>query len=162
MEDSRPTIICEHCLLNQFVTEKMRCRRCKASFAPVPEAVAVVQERPHEPGKPLTVHQYFGKRFKALRKQKGLSQRQAAKIMDTPRTYFSKIERGREFPNIRQIERLAKTVDVAPIVLIMPEEQFQARELLSDPFVSQFVGLSSLMQRLVLSEAQRLAGRNGR
>ena len=110
----------------------------------------------------MTVKQYFGRRFKTLRERKGLTQRQAAEIMDTARTYLSKIERGREFPKIRQIERLAKIVDVSPFVLLMPEEQFQARELLSDPFVSQFVGLSSLMQRLVLSEAQRLAGRNGR
>jgi len=54
----------------------------------------------------------FGKRVKAIRLKKKLSQGDLAKILGVHPNYISGIERGQENMSLRSIERLAKALDV--------------------------------------------------
>lgn len=55
----------------------------------------------------------FGKRVKAIRLKKGMSQGDVAKLLDVHRTYVSKIERGIENMSLKGIEKLAKAIGVS-------------------------------------------------
>jgi len=55
----------------------------------------------------------FGKRVKAIRLKKRMSQGDVAKLLDVHRTYVSKIERGIENMSLKGIEKLAKAIGVS-------------------------------------------------
>ena len=54
----------------------------------------------------------FGKRVRAIRLKKEMSQGDVAKLLDVHRTYVSKIERGIENMSLQRIEKLAKALKV--------------------------------------------------
>ena len=54
----------------------------------------------------------FGKRVRAIRLKKEMSQGDVAKLLDVHRTYISKIERGIENMSLQRIEKLAKALKV--------------------------------------------------
>ncbi len=54
----------------------------------------------------------FGKRTKQLRLQKNMSQGGLAKILNVHPTYISGIERGVRNMSLKNIDRLAKALDV--------------------------------------------------
>lgn len=55
----------------------------------------------------------FGKRVRALRQQRRLSQEQLAELGDLDRTYISGIERGVRNVSLRNIEALAQALQVS-------------------------------------------------
>ena len=54
----------------------------------------------------------FGKRVRAIRLKKEMSQGDVAKLLDVHRTYVSKIERGVQNMSLQRIEKLAKALKV--------------------------------------------------
>jgi len=54
----------------------------------------------------------FGKRVRAIRLKKEMSQGDVAKLLDVHRTYVSKIERGIQNMSLQRIEKLAKALKV--------------------------------------------------
>jgi transcriptional regulator with XRE-family HTH domain len=54
----------------------------------------------------------FGKRVKEIRLKKGFSQGNLAKILDVHPSDISGIERGKRNMSLKNIERLAKALDV--------------------------------------------------
>ena len=54
----------------------------------------------------------FGKRVKAYRLDKEISQEELAHIADSNRTYISDVERGTRNPSIEVVERIAKALNV--------------------------------------------------
>lgn len=64
----------------------------------------------------------FGKRIKALRNQKNLSQEQLAQIAELDRTYISGIERGVRNISLLSLEKLALSLKVEPADLLNFEE----------------------------------------
>lgn len=91
-------IRCSHCKLNQFDTASGNCRRCKKNLYAV--AVATLPT----PIRLSTVDDAFveilGMEIYRARRATGLSQRQFGKIMGVPRTYISKVERGKTLMRI--------------------------------------------------------------
>lgn len=61
----------------------------------------------------LSVTQRFGERIRTLRKERGLSQEDLAELCSLDRTYISGIERGLRNVALRNIEALAKALDVS-------------------------------------------------
>ena len=55
----------------------------------------------------------FGQRIRTLRKDRGLSQEQLAELSGLDRTYISGIERGIRNVALRNIEALAKALEVS-------------------------------------------------
>lgn len=55
----------------------------------------------------------FGKKLRAIRKKRGLSQEELADEAELHRTYISSVERGGRNISLLNIERLAKALDVA-------------------------------------------------
>ena len=54
----------------------------------------------------------FGRRLRALRKQRGQSQEEFALLVDLDRTYIGGIERGERNPGLKVIIRIADTLNV--------------------------------------------------
>lgn len=54
----------------------------------------------------------LGKRIRALRKQKGLSQEKFALLINMDRTYFSSVEAGKRNISIQNIKKIADGLDV--------------------------------------------------
>jgi transcriptional regulator with XRE-family HTH domain len=54
----------------------------------------------------------FGKRMRALREAKGISQEKLAELSDLDRTYISSVERGKRNISLLNIARLAKALNV--------------------------------------------------
>ena len=55
----------------------------------------------------------FGKRIRKLRMDRGLSQEKLAFLSNMHRTYIGGIERGERNPSLRNIEAIAKALDVS-------------------------------------------------
>jgi transcriptional regulator with XRE-family HTH domain len=154
---------CPHCSLVQFITEKMACRRCKQSLVveqpepkplelePEPEFIAV----PEEP--PWTTAELLADRIFTLRTKKGLSQRQLAEILNCPRTYISKIERGHCLPYMLQLERLAAALEVQVYDLIVDQAEFEVRQLLANPFIAELHETTKDFRPQALAEVLKAA-----
>ncbi|WP_260093298.1 helix-turn-helix domain-containing protein [Phaeobacter inhibens] len=54
----------------------------------------------------------FGKRLRALRKERGYSQESFALTVELDRTYIGGIERGERNPGLKTIVRIADALDV--------------------------------------------------
>ena len=61
----------------------------------------------------LSVTKRFGERIRTLRKERGLSQEDLAELCGLDRTYISGIERGLRNVALRNIDALAKALDVS-------------------------------------------------
>ena len=61
----------------------------------------------------MDITKKFGKRVKALRLQKDMSQSDVAKKLGVHSTYISKIERGEQNMSIQGVEKLAKAIGVS-------------------------------------------------
>lgn len=64
----------------------------------------------------------FGRRIKALRNHKNLSQEQLAQIAELDRTYISGIERGVRNVSLLTIEKLALSLQIEPAELLKFDE----------------------------------------
>jgi transcriptional regulator with XRE-family HTH domain len=62
----------------------------------------------------------WGIRLKQLRRLRGMSQRDAARITKTTRNYYSKVECAKCAPTIRSLERFAATFNVTVSMLLDP------------------------------------------
>jgi transcriptional regulator with XRE-family HTH domain len=61
----------------------------------------------------LSITKRFGQRVRELRKMRHLSQEDLAELSDLDRTYISGIERGVRNVALRNIEAIAKALDVS-------------------------------------------------
>src|SRR5215472_17027957 len=94
---------CPECKLNQYVTERNRCRRCHMPlFKEKTEPKIELIERPNlevlEDLSTLTLA--YAKTVKAIRLSRHMSQRDVANAMHCPRTYLSKVENARTLPTL--------------------------------------------------------------
>ena len=62
----------------------------------------------------------FGRRLRALRERRGLSQEALADEADLDRTYVSGVERGRRNISLLSIYRLARALGCEPHELLQP------------------------------------------
>lgn len=69
---------------------------------------------------PDDVRVRFGSRVRSLRNERGLSQEDFADLCNLDRTYISGIERGIRNPALRNIEAIARALDVPLGVLFEP------------------------------------------
>lgn len=60
----------------------------------------------------------FGDKLRELRKQKGLSQEDLALKSGLHRTYISDIERGSRNLSLKNIEKIAKALEISPKSLL--------------------------------------------
>jgi len=60
----------------------------------------------------------FGRRLRALRQERGLSQEQLAHLAGLDRTYVSSCEAGRRNATIKTLERLATALEIDPSALV--------------------------------------------
>ena len=64
------------------------------------------------------IQKKFGEKLRELRKQKNLSQEDLAFKSGLHRTYISDIERGSRNVSLKNIEKIAKALGVAPKILL--------------------------------------------
>lgn len=60
----------------------------------------------------------LGKRVRALRRQRGLSQEELAKLAGLHRTYIGGVERGERNPTLTSMERIAAALKVSVRTLL--------------------------------------------
>ena len=65
----------------------------------------------------VDIQEKFGQKIKELRKQKKLSQERLASKSGLHRTYISDIERGSRNVSLKNIEKIAKALNVSMINL---------------------------------------------
>lgn len=70
----------------------------------------------------------FGKRVRALREKRGLSQEQLAESAQLHWTYVSGIERGRRNPGLNTLGRLATALDI-PLSKLVAHLKAHAKDL---------------------------------
>lgn len=58
------------------------------------------------------IEKQLGERIKQLRAEKGLSQEKFALLIDMDRTYFATVESGKRNISLKNIEKIAKGLDV--------------------------------------------------
>ena len=58
------------------------------------------------------VAELLGKRIKELRLEKGLSQEKFSLLIEMDRTYFASVESGKRNISIKNIEKIAKGLDI--------------------------------------------------
>jgi transcriptional regulator with XRE-family HTH domain len=60
----------------------------------------------------------FGRRLRAVRRYRDITQDELAEQVGTSRTRLSRIERGRTNPTLESIYRLARALDIHPAALL--------------------------------------------
>jgi hypothetical protein len=136
------TVRCLSCGLNQYLRET--CRRCRKPMTP--EEVRAIQPPEPDPGPDLEPAEYsIGYRLLALRKFRGLSQRQVAKRMRTSRSYISKHETGGipRGPCLEQLCRIADALQVPVFALIEPDEPTAFASLMTPVQMAEVVAWCS-------------------
>ncbi len=66
----------------------------------------------------LPILNTFGKRVRALRRQRGLSQEELAELAGLHRTYIGGIERGERNPTLTSMQRIARALKVSVRTLL--------------------------------------------
>lgn len=59
-----------------------------------------------------TVKKYFGSRIKEIRESRGLNQEQLAEIVNMESRHISRIETGKSFTTLENIDKIAKALNV--------------------------------------------------
>lgn len=140
----RPTILCPHCKLNQFVTESNNCRRCRNPLVTVePTAVMVVECKPVLALTVDDLQTRVSSNIRLHRKRLKLTQLALAERLDVERSYVWKIEAGRCLPRLRGIEAFAAALGVHLL------------DLIDDPFIQE---LLPYIPKLNAEDRQKLLG----
>lgn len=74
----------------------------------------------------------IGAAIRALRLDRGLTQLQVAGRMPCPRPYLTKIELGHNTPNLYQIEKFARALEVKTYLLLLYAELLALADLIPD------------------------------
>ncbi len=61
-----------------------------------------------------------GRNLRAYRRKRGLSQEEFAKVLGVHRTYMGGIERGERNLTLRNVERIARRIELEPLALLQP------------------------------------------
>ena len=123
-------------------------------------APQLVPSRPVAPDSAEAGLQVAGQ-VREVRKARHLSQRQLAGRMQVPRTYISKIEKGKAIPTLGSLERLAAALEVDVCQLVRDTRSIRDEEvaaILADPFLAEIAALLPYldqMQRIIVSGAAR-------
>jgi transcriptional regulator with XRE-family HTH domain len=129
----RATLRCPKCGLVQFWPEnKEKCVRPGCNYAIRWRLTARLELAPEAPRKlPQPARMFdaraLGKRIKALRQARKLSQRDLARLMNCQRTYVSRRENGRGVPYPQQVVRFAAALGVKPPHLL--DERIRVQHL---------------------------------
>jgi transcriptional regulator with XRE-family HTH domain len=62
--------------------------------------------------------QIFGQNVRRVRQEKGMTLEALADDVGLAYTYVGQIERGQRNPSLAVVERIAKTLDVEPLILL--------------------------------------------
>ena len=129
-EETRPTVRCPNCSLVQFwPPEKKKCARCAHRPEIVAEKATEIEAAPiAKRQRPTGFDKVaWGQRVKNLRLSRGMTQRHLAGLMDCPRSYITKIERGRLAPQPASIEKLARCLGTGAAILL--DERIHDRDV---------------------------------
>jgi transcriptional regulator with XRE-family HTH domain len=107
-----------------------------------------------------------GKRLRALRESKGLSQGDIERRSGLLRSYISRVEGGYTAPSLSTLEKFAKALEVEPYQLLFHGEgkpsapRLPEQTTLGKParrLVKYFEGMSTVNRRLLMQMAAKLA-----
>lgn len=104
----------------------------------------------------------FGRRLKALRKQRGLTQEDLADLIDRSVDAVSHIERGISLPSYETLGRLAEVLDVALTDLsdwykVDPSQGDPERARLESTLIQVAKSLDTLGLRIAVEQIQALS-----
>jgi len=66
----------------------------------------------------MDIRKQFGKKLREIRLKKGISQEKLAELCNLHRTYISSVERGKRNISLLNIEKIAKALNVDPMILL--------------------------------------------
>jgi transcriptional regulator with XRE-family HTH domain len=147
---TRTVLRCNHCQLVQFETSTGLCRRCHRPPSVTTQSPPFHPEQsPQYVSYPHTLQIVLGMRIRILRSANHLSQRALASCVGCPRTYVSKIERGRVLPSARSLQRFADALHTPIELLLCDERTFDAtqqeRQIQQDPFLAELAELLPML-----------------
>ena len=147
---TRNVLRCNHCQLVQFETSTGLCRRCHRRPSASTQSPPFQNEQaPQYVSHPPTLQIALGMRLRLLRSANHLSQRDLGSRVGCPRTYVSKIERGRVLPSVRSLQRFADALHTTIELLLCDERTFEAtqqEELIhQDPFLAELAELLPML-----------------
>ncbi len=67
----------------------------------------------------------FGEKLRALRKQRGLTQKQLGQVFGVNQTHVTRIEKGEKTPNAAMILKIARFFNVSTDQLMMDELELE-------------------------------------
>lgn len=72
------------------------------------------------------IYKDFGRRLRALRDARGMTQERLAELADLDRTYIGDAELGKRNPSLRSIDKLASALDVDLLALLSDDKLDEA------------------------------------
>ena len=169
-ENSCPSVRCPKCTLVQFwPPEKKKCSRCRYGPEIVAEKATEIEAAPiAKRQRPTGFDKVaWGQRVKNLRLSRGMTQRHLAGLMDCPRSYITKIERGRLAPQPASIEKLARCLGTGAAILLderihdrdvadMTMEQWSEHERFMGEIAAELPALGTQDRQLILGAIQAM------
>ena len=161
--DGLPVVRCWSCNLNQFARNK--CARCRQPLEkPAEKPVApLVEDQRRGSWRQIEYHETMaervGGRLRDARVAKGLSQRQLGVILNVPRTYVSKFERGALLPMLGRLARISGILGVVIPDLIASDRELETKSIFADPFMRELVEAGNGMPAFYWKKAADVAAR---
>ena len=112
-EQGRGIATCPHCFLHQFRTATSnQCRRCGRALDPNCLVLPLMRER--KKTDPVSRLGQIGGRIRHLRIRAGYTQAAFAEVLDTDRSYISRVETARAIPSLARLLRMSEAFKLEP------------------------------------------------
>jgi transcriptional regulator with XRE-family HTH domain len=124
----------------QFCTEAGKCRKCNRLYGGeiVANRCRIVN---------------ISENIKSIRRLRGLSQGQLARRINCPRTWISKLERGKTSPFLVSLERIAEALNVTIVGLL--ENDLRPMDPWLNEIAPYIAKLSEAQRNMILDIAKR-------
>lgn len=121
--EARPIVRCQACTLNQFLPSTGTCRRCRRSLGNYHLVIPISTEPATLESATRSFRQSVGRFLRAIRMERGLTQKQLAICLRTHRTVISRMECGHKFPPLAMLARAGFLMGLDRAIVILRERQ---------------------------------------
>jgi DNA-binding XRE family transcriptional regulator len=117
--EARPIVRCQACTLNQFLPSTGACRRCHRTLGNYQLVIPISSEPATLDGAVRSFRQTVGRFLRAIRIERGLTQRQLAICLHTHRSFISRVECGHKFPPLSMLAHAGFLMGLDKVIVIL-------------------------------------------
>lgn len=135
--EARPIVRCQACTLNQFLPSTGTCRRCRRSLGNYHLVIPISTEPATLESATRSFRQSVGAFVRAIRIERGLTQKQLAICLRTHRTVISRMECGHKFPPLAMLAHAGFLMGLDKAIVILRARELEKGSLEGRSFIQK-------------------------